>query len=142
MGGSQNTGHRNRLRHKFELGGPDILEEHEILELLLFYCIPRRDTNKIAHSLISKFGSLINVLNADKDELMNAGASEKTSEYLSDLKNIFELYYTSRCGNEAKYINLEILPHLIYKNFDKKIQHLYLHCYPHHPNQFFHLRFY
>ncbi|MCR5635870.1 MAG: hypothetical protein K6F76_01635 [Clostridiales bacterium] len=119
MGGSQNAGHRNRLRHKFELGGLEILEEHEILELLLFYCIPRRDTNKIAHDLINKFGSLTNVLNADKDELTAAGASEKTSEYLCDLKNIFELYYASRCSNEAKYINLEILPDLIYRSFDE-----------------------
>ena len=50
-------GHRDRLRKKFVLGGIDGWPHHEVLELLLFYAIARRNTNDIAHRLIEKFGS-------------------------------------------------------------------------------------
>ena len=51
-------GHRGRLRKKFIDGGVDCLATHELLELLLFYCVVRRNTNDIAHNLIDRFGSL------------------------------------------------------------------------------------
>ena len=48
-------GHRERLRKKFKEGN---IEDHELLELLLFFSIPRVNTNEIAHRLIEKFGSV------------------------------------------------------------------------------------
>lgn len=62
---NQHEGHRDRLRKKFLENEFDSFEEHEILELLLFYSIPRKNTNEIAHSLIKKFGNLSNVFDAD-----------------------------------------------------------------------------
>jgi len=62
-------GHRQRLRDRFEQFGPDSLKDHELLELLLFFSIPRRNTNAIAHELISRFGSLSAVLAAPLNEL-------------------------------------------------------------------------
>lgn len=62
-------GHRKRLLARFERSGFDSFEEHNILELLLFYSIPRADTNPIAHELIRRFGSLYGVLTAQPDEL-------------------------------------------------------------------------
>ena len=47
-------GHREKMRHRFLSGGLDHFADHEALELLLFYAIPRRDTNPIAHELMNR----------------------------------------------------------------------------------------
>ncbi|WP_315337311.1 DNA repair protein RadC [Fusobacterium pseudoperiodonticum] len=62
-------GHRERVRKKFLENGFNGLEDYEILELLLFYVIPRKDTKAIAKELIEKFKTLANVLKADTLEL-------------------------------------------------------------------------
>jgi len=64
-------GHRNRLKNRFLEEGLDGFEDHQILELLLFYAIPRIDTNEIAHSLIKKYGTLSGVFEADTKDLTN-----------------------------------------------------------------------
>lgn len=58
------AGHRQRLRARFETGGPDALPDYELLELVLFRAIPRRDTKDLAKRLIARFGSFAEVLNA------------------------------------------------------------------------------
>ena len=62
-------GHRERVRRKFLENGFNGFEDYEVLELLLFYVIPRRDTKAIAKELIKKFKNLANVLKADNKEL-------------------------------------------------------------------------
>lgn len=57
-------GHRDRLRQRFRDGGDRALADYELLELLLFRLIPRRDTKPIAKALLSRFGSLAEVLGA------------------------------------------------------------------------------
>ncbi|TPP12092.1 JAB domain-containing protein [Rhizobium glycinendophyticum] len=57
-------GHRERLRNRFRDGGETALADYEILELLLFRLIPRRDTKPIAKALIARFGTLGGVLGA------------------------------------------------------------------------------
>jgi DNA repair protein RadC len=61
---SGTEGHRQRLRERFEIGGPDPLPDYELLELLLFPVLPRRDTKPIAKALLARFGSLSEVLSA------------------------------------------------------------------------------
>ena len=66
--------HRQRLRDKFilaiEEGNVDnVLQDHELLELLLFTAIPRKNTNDIAHYLMDEFGSISSVIDADKEHL-------------------------------------------------------------------------
>ena len=61
--------HRTRLRNRYEREGLDGFEDHNALELLLFYAIPRKDTNPIAHRLLNRFGSLHAVFEASIDEL-------------------------------------------------------------------------
>ena len=63
-------GHRDRLRQRFLEGGPGALADYEMLELLLFQAIPRRDTKPIAKALIDKFGTYAGVLRADPVALM------------------------------------------------------------------------
>ena len=57
-------GHRKRLKARFRSLGADALRDHELLELLLFYAIPRTDTNTMAHTLLDRFGSLSGVFRA------------------------------------------------------------------------------
>lgn len=62
-------GHRERKRRQFREHGIDAFADHEVLELLLYYAIPRRDVNPIAHALIERFGNLEAVLAAPLEEL-------------------------------------------------------------------------
>lgn len=62
-------GHREKMRRRYMENGLEGFADHEALELLLFYAIPRRDTNPIAHALMNRYESLSNVLNAPVEEL-------------------------------------------------------------------------
>ena len=62
-------GHRKRLKERFLREGAERLQEHELLELLLFYAIPRSDTNETAHALLSRFGSIAGVAAAPLEAL-------------------------------------------------------------------------
>lgn len=61
--------HRQRLKEQFRKNGLDGMTDIQVLELLLFYCIPRVDTNPIAHDLLRRFGSVTDVLDAPPQEL-------------------------------------------------------------------------
>lgn len=63
-------GHRKRLKERFLKEGLDSFEPHQILELILFFSIPRKDTNEIAHDLLEKYGSLSGVFEAEFKELI------------------------------------------------------------------------
>ena len=62
-------GHRQRMRDKYMRVGADNLETHELIEMLLYYCIPRRDTNGLAHEMLDHYGSLDRLLSARVEEL-------------------------------------------------------------------------
>lgn len=82
-------GHRQRLLNKL-FANPHLLADHEILEGLLFYAIPRVDTNPLAHKLLKVFGSLDKVLSAGKTELLAVdGIGKKTAEFLVLIGNVF-----------------------------------------------------
>lgn len=66
---SLHDGHREKMRRRFAQGGLDGFADHEALELLLFYAIPRRDTNETAHRLLERYGSLQAVLRAPQEDL-------------------------------------------------------------------------
>ncbi len=74
------SGHRDRLRQRFLKRGPGALADYEMLELLLFQAIPRRDTKPIAKALIARFGSYAAVLRAEVDALVQVdGVREVTA---------------------------------------------------------------
>ena len=70
MADSVHSGHRGRMRRRYLETGFSGFQPHEVLEMLLFYGIPRRDTNEIAHHLLELYGSLHAVLSANPRELM------------------------------------------------------------------------
>ena len=67
------AGHRERLRQRFLTAGPESLADYEMLELLLFQAIPRRDVKPLAKELIQKFGSFAAVISASPRELAETG---------------------------------------------------------------------
>jgi DNA repair protein RadC len=64
-----NAGHRQRLKQRFLNGGPEALPDYELLELVLFAAVPRRDTKPMAKLLIERFGSFAEVVNAPVERL-------------------------------------------------------------------------
>ena len=95
---SIHDGHRQRLKDRFCKEGLDNFEEHQVLELLLFYCIPRVDTNPIAHALLQKFGSLSQVLEAPVEELEKVpGIGHNAAVFLS-LITAAGRYYQVNCA--------------------------------------------
>ena len=92
-------GHRQRLVKRFIDEGLENFQEHEILELMLFYAIPRVDTNIIAHRLIEMFGSLSGVLEADARDLEQVpGIGKKAAAYLGMYPDVFRAYHRSKLG--------------------------------------------
>ena len=93
-------GHRQRVKDRFCQEGLDHFEEHQVLELLLFYCIPRVDTNPLAHKLLDHFGSLTNVLEAPVEELERIpGIGHNTAVFLS-LVTAAGRYYQVKCASQ------------------------------------------
>ena len=71
-------GHRQRLRELYLKDGIDNFNDHQALELLLFYAIPQRDTNPLAHKLLEEFGSISAVFDAPVPQLKRAGLTDNT----------------------------------------------------------------
>jgi len=74
-------GHRERLREKFREHGAEVLQDYELLELLLFRSLPRRDTKPLAKQLLAEFGSLAEVISAPTrrlEEIKGLGATTVT----------------------------------------------------------------
>ena len=95
---SIHAGHRQRLKERFLKDGLDNFEEHQVLELLLFYGIPQRDTNEIAHELIRKFGSLPKVLEATPEELSEVKYVGDNVTTLFQLITAVARYYQVSCA--------------------------------------------
>lgn len=90
-------GHRERLRNTTSAIGFENLPEHQQLELLLSFVIPRKDTNPIAHELIKKFGSFSAVLDANPINLVKvSGIGETAANFLSACGKIPFAYRTSK----------------------------------------------
>ena len=83
------AGHRQRMIEKL-LSNPDSFAEHELLEVLLFFAVPRVNTNGIAHDLIRTFGSIKGVFKATPEELMSVdGVGKKVAAELLAVGRIF-----------------------------------------------------
>lgn len=92
------SGHRQRLRTRFRDEGLDGFADHQVLELLLFHAIPRRNTNEIAHRLLDRFGSLSAVLDADPRDLERCeGIGERAALLLALVPAVARRYLHDRC---------------------------------------------
>ena len=90
-------GHRDRMRQRFRAHGLDNFSDRDVLELLLYYVIPRRDVRPIAAALLQAFGSLYGVFEASVDSLAQVeGVGEHTATLLRLIPQISRRYLISR----------------------------------------------
>jgi len=98
---SIHQGHRQRLKERFCKEGLEHFSDIQVLELLLFYAVPRRDTNPLAHELLDTFGSLRGVLEASPDDLVSVkGLGEGAAQLLALIPQLLKRYFASTQGNE------------------------------------------
>ncbi len=97
-------GHRQRMKERFLEEGLDNFSQVQVLELLLFYCIPRQDTNPIAHRLLERFGSLAQVLETPVAELEKVpGMGHNAAVYLHLVTQAGRYYQVNR-GMQSKIL--------------------------------------
>lgn len=90
-------GHRNRLKARFLAQGLSGFEDHNVLELLLFYSIPRSDTNEIAHRLLDEFKTLSGVFDAPLEELCKIkGISTHSATLIKLIPEMMSVYHTDK----------------------------------------------
>lgn len=90
-------GHRERMKKRFNEHGLENFDEVNVLELLLFYGLPRGDTNPLAHKLLDRFGSLAAVLDAPLEELLKVeGVGENTATLLRLVPQLSRRYMVSK----------------------------------------------
>lgn len=93
---ADHSGHRDRLRGEF-MARPESFPDHKLLELLLFYALPRQDTNPIAHELLEHFGSLAGVLDATPEALEQVkGVGDRAAVLFRAVKELGRRYHTMR----------------------------------------------
>ena len=102
--------HRKRMKNRFKLHGIDIFEKHEILELALFYAIPRKDTNPIAHRLLEQFGTIHEVMNAPFSALREVeGIGEEAALFIKLLVDMVRVYMEEKASSKDTYRSREEL---------------------------------
>lgn len=90
---SIHAGHRERLRERYDRSGMDDYADHEVLELLLTYAIPRGDVNRQAHALVERFGSVAGVLDALPEEICEVeGLGPNAARFLTMMPSVFRRY--------------------------------------------------
>ena len=102
---SIHDGHRQRLKRRFLEEGLDNFSDIQVLELLLFYCIPRKDTNPIAHELLARFGSLSQVLEAPVEELSKVSGISENAATLLHLTTAVGRYYLVDRSSRIEVLN-------------------------------------
>lgn len=106
---SPHDGHRKRMKEDFLKNGfTDDTPTHKILEMLLFYTIPRKDTNELAHKLIEEFGSLAGVMDAPVSSLLAIpGITENTACLLKLIMPTARVYLEERSDFDQPILSIE-----------------------------------
>ncbi len=103
---SPHKNHRQRLKEKVKNHGLGCLAEHEVLEFLLTYIIPRKDTNPIAHDLIDYFGSFSKVIDANYYDLQKIdGIGPEAALFINALSSFMEEYNKSKLESKVSILN-------------------------------------
>lgn len=125
-----NDGHRERLKARFLREGLDHFEPHNILELLLFYAIPQKDTNPLAHQLLDTFGSLAGVLRAPYEALCRVpGVGSHTATLLKLSEAMVRPYLEDSFGDGQILDSSEKLCRFLQPKFaGRKVETVVLVC--------------
>lgn len=125
------SGHRKRVKANVIKNGFSQLEEHKLLELMLFYSIPREDTNELAHKLINHFGSFEEVFKADIEQLKRVdGVGENTAIMIAATGETFNRISKAKPPKKRVYKNTEDLKELAFSLLKgEKNEKVFLICF-------------
>ncbi len=130
MAVSIHKGHRERLKQQFLEKGLENFTDIQVLELLLFYAIPQKDTNPIAHALLDHFGRLSNVLDADVEELTKVpGISDHSATLLALVTQLCRYYQVDSAQKMEILTNLDACgAYLVPRFFGRTEETVFLLC--------------
>jgi DNA repair protein RadC len=95
------AGHRFRMRDKFRKSGLDAFLNHEVLEFILTYAVPRKDTKQIAWNLIKRFGSIPAIFDAGREELEQIkGMGKEAALFISLIRALIRRYFFEELKNK------------------------------------------
>lgn len=118
-------GHRSRIRKKFILNGLDNFEDHEILELALFYAIPRKNTNVIAHELLEKFGTVDAIFDAPLNMLKEIeGIGESAAIFIKMISGLARVYMERKFKSNEKATDMSDINNKITLKFIGRMEEL------------------
>ena len=127
---SVHDGHRQRMKQQFAEHGGEGMNDIQFLEMLLYYAIPRSDTNELAHALLARYGTIRGVLDAELSDLRQIeGIGSNAALFLKTVREALRRYMTSPLqekgficsyGDAGRYF----LPILQYETEEK----VYLMC--------------
>ena len=124
-------GHRQRMRHKFSEFGARFFETYELLEMLLYYTVPMKDTNPIAKKLLSRFGSLDGIFSATAAELTEVeGIGATSAAMIKSVSEFMELCASENPENSKglKFDDYYVLGNYVtecFKEYDTSVQFLF-----------------
>lgn len=121
-------GHRARMKEKILSGGAAALPDHELLETLLFYCIPRVNTNEQAHGLLDYFGSVESIVNATPEELSNVSGIKKESSILICLiGELIRRIARDACREPTSYDKMDkVIQYMQHRFIGDQVEKIYL----------------
>jgi DNA repair protein RadC len=127
---SIHEGHRERMRKRFCQEGLDNFSQHEVLELLLYYVIPRKNTNLVAHDLVKRFGSLAQVLEAPMDELEKVdGIGPNAALLLHLITEVSRVYMVNRAEQQKILRTISECGDYLKSHFiGRKVETVFLLC--------------
>ncbi len=108
-------GHRNRMRARLLTAGPDAVADHELLEMVLFLALPRKDTKKIARALLARFGSFANVISAPLNEL----------QAVEDMKEAGPAALKTVQAAALRLARAEVIDRPVMNNWDRLMSYLH-----------------
>ncbi len=120
QGSEVHSGHRARMRRKLLSHGAEIFDTYELLEMLLYYAVPARDTNSIAKQLLLGFGSLEGVFSASIGELMSIdGVGERCAKLITELGATYPLLCSAREEKNAVFDSYSGVGDYLVRYFDE-----------------------
>jgi DNA repair protein RadC len=100
------SGHRERVKESFRKTGFEGFSDINVLEMVLFYSVPRKDTNELAHRLLDEFGSLSGVFDAPYEMLIKVkGISPNTATHIKMMKEVYKRYEKDRYTGKKTILN-------------------------------------
>lgn len=120
--------HRERVKNRFLKEGLDSFADHEVLEFLLFFAIPQKDTNPLAHTLLDHFGSLSAVFDADIAELTNVpGIGLHCATLIKSIPSLARRYISDGNNDSDIYDTIaKVADFLIKKYIGSTVETVYL----------------